>query len=72
MKIEKLNKTEQKKVTKFQNAWIRIVRSAVKKRGISDKTSELLFRDAKILGKAIVKSGVDLGVQWLESQKPKK
>jgi hypothetical protein len=67
MKIETLNKIEKKKIIKFQKAWKRIVKRAVKKRGLTEGAMSLITKEAKILSKAMVESGLDLGIRWLES-----
>jgi len=72
MKIETLNKIEKKKIIKFQKAWKNIVKRAVKKRGLTESAMALITKEAKILSKAMVVSGLDLGIRWLESHVPKK
>lgn len=72
MKIETLNKRENKRVEQFTKAYQNSVKRAVKKKGIGKSALALIRKDVKIISKALVNSGLALGEQWLESHLPKK
>jgi len=72
VKIETLNKRENKRVEQFTKAYQNSVKRAVKKKGIGKSALALIRKDVKIISKALVNSGLALGEQWLESHLPKK
>ena len=65
---------EDKKVVKSQKAWIKSIQRAIRQiRRLSSKAvSQTSQKDTKIIGKAMVISGIDLGVKRLESSNAKK
>ena len=72
MTIRQLNKTEAKKVKRFQNAWKKLVKNAIVKGNLSKSSLTRMNKDTKIIAKSIVNSGLSLGILWLESHAPKK
>ena len=72
MTIQQLNKTEKRIINQFQVAWIRNVKSSIKKGGLNDSSQGLIKKKADIIAKAMVESGLKLGIKWLISKKPTK
>jgi len=67
MKIETLNSREHEEIAKFQLAYRNIIKSAVRVKGLTPDAIIYAKKRIKLLARSIVKSGLGMGAEWLES-----
>ncbi|QDP50136.1 MAG: hypothetical protein Unbinned4311contig1001_26 [Prokaryotic dsDNA virus sp.] len=63
--IKKLNDKEKKAVSAYQKKLISIVKRNIKKDGFKGE-NKALYKELNTLTKAIVRSGLSMGVKWLK------
>lgn len=65
MNIKSLNKDEDAKAKKFQNAMVGTYKRNIKRYGFSDKAQKEIKKDLRSIMRELVKSGIKIGEEWL-------
>lgn len=65
MDIKKLNNKEDRLIKKYQNVYLKSMIKAIKQKGISKSALGQHRKTMKKLSKEMTKSGLGLGLQWL-------
>lgn len=67
MDIKTLNNREDKLIKRYQKAYFKSMLKAIKQKGVSKSALAQHRKSMKLISKEMTKSGLGLGLQWLNS-----
>ena len=67
MNIKTLNNKEDKLVNKYQRVYFQSILKAIKQKGVSKSALRQHRKSMKLISREMTKSGLGLGLQWLNS-----